>query len=253
MKPETTQDSSSAGGRRPVIPILALDVPRAADALALVERLPRAEWVKVGLQLYTAEGPEIVRALRARGRRIFLDLKLHDIPNTVAGAVASARELEVDLLTVHASGGEAMLRAAAEAAAGQAAPRLLAVTVLTSFTPAGLATAWGRDALDVQQEVVRLARLSHDFGVPGVVASVQEAAAIRAALGDSLEILTPGIRLAGDSPGDQARVATPAEAIRLGSDYLVLGRTVTAAADPAEAFDQVLREIGATGRLESGA
>lgn len=243
MTPNNFPDSPSTGENRPVVPILALDVPTAAEALALVDRLPRAEWVKVGLQLYTAEGPQIVHALRERGRRIFLDLKLHDIPNTVAGAVTSASQLQVDLLTVHASGGEVMLRAAAEAAGAAGGPRLLAVTVLTSFTADGLADTWGRDPLEVEAEVVRLARLSRAAGVPGVVASVQEAAAIRAALGAEIEILTPGIRLAGDSVGDQARVATPAEAIRLGSDYLVLGRTVTAAADPAEAFERVLQEM----------
>ncbi len=250
MTPQTFQDPSATGGSRRVIPILALDVPAAEDALALVDRLPRAEWVKVGLQLYTAEGPAIVRALRERGRRIFLDLKLHDIPNTVAGAVTSASKLQVDLLTVHASGGETMLRAAAEAAAAAGGPRLLAVTVLTSFTADGLAATWGRDPLEVEAEVVRLARLSRDAGVPGVVASVQEAAAIRAALGDEIEILTPGIRLAGDSVGDQARVATPGQAIGLGADYLVLGRTVTAAMDPAEAFERVLREMSEADRVE---
>lgn len=250
MTPQISENPSSIGGDRRVVPILALDVPGAADALALVDRLPRAEWVKVGLQLYTAEGPEIVRALRARGRRVFLDLKLHDIPNTVAGAVTSASHLQVDLLTVHASGGEAMLRAAAEAAQGAGGLRLLAVTVLTSFTADGLATTWGRDPLEVESEVVRLARLSRAAGVPGVVASVQEASAIRSALGEDIEILTPGIRLAGDAVGDQARVATPAEAIRLGSDYLVLGRTVTAAADPAAAFDRVLQEMAAAKRAE---
>lgn len=237
-RPSSTPDRT---GSRRAQPILALDVATAADALALVERVPAADFVKVGLQLYTAEGPAVVRALRERGRRIFLDLKLHDIPNTVARAVASAARLEVDLLTLHASGGAAMMKAAAAAAAS--GPRLLAVTVLTSFTAEGLAEAWGRDGVRVEDEVVRLARLARESGVPGVVASVHEVRPIREALGEEIHILTPGIRLAGDDVGDQARVATPAEALRLGSDYLVIGRTVTAAADQAAAYERVLAEL----------
>lgn len=227
------------------MPILALDVAGAEDALALAERVPRADFVKVGLQLYTAAGPPIVRELRARGRRVFLDLKLHDIPNTVAGAVASAAALDAELLTVHAVGGEAMLRAATRAAAEESDTlSLLAVTVLTSLSARELERAWDREAVDLESEVVRLARSARDSGIPGVVASVQEARAIRSRLGGGLRILTPGIRLAGDSAGDQARVATPAEAARQGADYLVLGRTVTAAADPVAAYDRVLDELG---------
>lgn len=237
----TSDQPTDPSGSRRAEPILALDVPTAADALALVDRVPRADFVKVGLQLYTAEGPSVVRALRERGRRVFLDLKLHDIPNTVASAVASAARLEVDLLTLHASGGAAMMEAAATAAT--AGPRLLAVTVLTSFTAQGLAGAWGREGVRVEDEVVRLARLAREAGIQGVVASVHEVRPIRNALGDDMRILTPGIRLAGDAAGDQARVATPAEAVRLGADYLVIGRTVTAAADPATAYERVLAEV----------
>jgi orotidine-5'-phosphate decarboxylase len=233
-----------ASARAAAVPILALDVRDAREALALVDRLPRVEFVKVGLQLYTAEGPQIVRALRARRLRVFLDLKLHDIPNTVAGAVESASRLGVDLLTVHASGGEAMLRAAVAAAGGaSAALELLAVTVLTSLSEDELGAAWGRGALQVEEEVLRLTTLARDAGVPGVVASVHEAAAIRAMLGDDFRILTPGIRLPGDNAGDQARTATPAAAARLGVDYLVIGRTVTAAADPVAAYDRVLEDL----------
>lgn len=235
--------AAAADGIHRAEPILALDVPGAAEALALADRLPRADFVKVGLQLYTVAGPEVVRELRARGRRVFLDLKLHDIPNTVAGAVASASTLGVDLLTVHAGGGRAMLRAAAEAAAASSSLRLLGVTVLTSLSAAQLAEAWGRDALLVQEEVVRLAELARDSGIDGVVASVGEVAALRDALGHDLRILTPGIRLAGDAAGDQARVATPADAARLGSDYIVIGRTVTAAADPVAAWERVMDEL----------
>ncbi|HEX6924167.1 MAG TPA: orotidine-5'-phosphate decarboxylase [Longimicrobiaceae bacterium] len=244
MNADSSGHFPSAAAPRAAVPILALDVPSAEEAFALVERVPRADFVKVGLQLFTAEGPAVVRQLRARGRRVFLDLKLHDIPNTVAGAVESAAKLGVDLLTVHASGGEVMLRAAVEAAErALEPPQLLAVTVLTSFSAEGLGQAWGREALDVEREVVRLATLARDAGIPGVVASVREVTPIRAALGHSLRILTPGIRLAGDAPGDQTRIATPAEAVRLGSDYLVIGRTVTAAPDPAAAFDRVLAEL----------
>ena len=223
-------------------PILALDVRSSAEALALVDRVPQADFVKVGLQLYTAEGPAVVEALRERRRRVFLDLKLHDIPNTVAGAVGSASRLGVDLLTIHASGGAAMMEAAVVAAQGSG-PRLLAVTVLTSFTADGLSQAWGREGARVEDEVVRLALLADEAGVPGVVASVHEVRPIRDAVGDRLRILTPGIRLAGDGAGDQARVATPREAAQLGADYLVIGRTVTGAADPAAAFERVLAEL----------
>ena len=227
------------------IPILALDVPDAAAAFALLDRVgPEADFVKVGLQLFTAEGPAVVRGLRGRGCRVFLDLKLHDIPNTVAQAVRSAAGLGVELLTLHASGGAAMMRAA-RAAAGEGGPALLAVTVLTSLSAVETAEAWGRDAVTAEAEVERLARLAHGCGMDGVVASVHELPAIRASLPREFRVLTPGIRLAGDDAGDQTRVATPAEAVRLGADYLVIGRSVTAAADPAAALRAVLDDLAA--------
>jgi orotidine-5'-phosphate decarboxylase len=227
------------------IPIVALDVPDAASALALLDRLgSSAGFVKVGLQLFTAEGPAIVRELRGRDLRVFLDLKLHDIPNTVAHAVKSAVALEVELLTVHASGGAAMLRAAAEAAAGTALT-LLGVTVLTSLDERELAEAWGRESLRMEAEVERLARLAERCGIPGVVAAVHELPAVRRAA-HGLRVLTPGIRLAGDAPGDQSRTATPAEAARLGADWVVLGRSVTAADDPAEALTRAIAELRAS-------
>jgi orotidine-5'-phosphate decarboxylase len=231
--------------RRP-IPIIALDVPSRADAESLLDRLgPTAEFVKVGLQLFTAEGPDVVRAMRDRGCRVFLDIKLHDIPNTVAHAVRSAASLGVDLLTVHASGGAAMLRAAREAAGerGGERIRLLGVTVLTSLSAEEVAEAWGRDRISAEVEVERLARLAEGAGMDGVVASVHELPVIRCATGEDFRVLTPGIRLAGDAAGDQTRVATPGEAARLGSDYVVLGRSVTAARDPAEALRRVIREL----------
>lgn len=208
------------------IAIVALDVPATRQALDLLRRLgPRAEWVKVGLQLFCAEGPEVVRALRGEGRRVFLDLKFHDIPNTVARAVESAAELGVEMLTLHASGGAAMLRAAREAL-GPSGPKLFAVTVLTS--------------LDAKpEEVFRLAGTAADTGMDGVVASVHEGGQIRRNFGSRLAILSPGIRLAGGTAHDQARVATPAEAARAGVDYVVLGRAVTASDDPAARLEEV--------------
>ncbi|HEV2129910.1 MAG TPA: orotidine-5'-phosphate decarboxylase [Longimicrobiaceae bacterium] len=223
---------------------MALDVADTRQALALAERLPAAEWVKVGLQLFAAAGPSIVRELRERDRRVFLDLKLHDIPNTVAGAVEAAAALEVDLLTLHASGGAAMLqaaRAAAEVRGGRL--QLLAVTLLTSLSEGEVAGLWGRSYVSIAEEVVRLAELAAAAGMHGVVASVGEARQVRSRCGPDLWVLTPGIRLPGDAPGDQARVATPAEAARAGADYLVIGRSVTAAADPMAAFDRVLASI----------
>ncbi len=224
-------------------PIIALDVPTRAQAESLLDRLgPDADFVKVGLQLFTAEGPDVVRAMHGRGLRVFLDLKLHDIPNTVAHAVESAARLGVELLTVHASGGAAMLRAAARAR-GDGGLHLLGVTVLTSLSAAEVAQAWGRDAVSAEDEVARLARLAEESGLDGVVASVAELPVIRAATGGGFRVLTPGIRLAGDDAGDQSRVATPAEAARLGADYLILGRSVTAAADPAAALRRAIREL----------
>ena len=229
------------------VPIVALDLPGATQALALLDRLPRVQWVKVGLQLFTAEGPALVTALREQGLRVFLDLKFHDIPNTVAHAVESAAALGVDLLTLHASGGAAMMRAARTAAGepGQG-PVLLAVTVLTSLGETELAESWGRDRVSAEEEVVRLAALARDAGMDGVVASVHELTAIRARVG-GLRVLTPGIRLAGDQAGDQTRVATPARAAALGADYLVIGRSVTTAPDPTAAFDRVLAELARGG------
>ncbi|CAN5909802.1 orotidine-5'-phosphate decarboxylase [soil metagenome] len=243
--------SERSAARSRLIPIVALDVADARQALALAERLPTAEWVKVGLQLFTAAGPSVVRELRARGRRVFLDLKLHDIPNTVAGAVAAAAALEVELLTVHASGGAAMLRAAhAAAEAGGGRLQLLAVTLLTSLSGGEVAGLWGRSSVSMAEEVVRLAELAAGTGIHGVVASVGEVRQIRTRCGPDLRVLTPGIRLPGDAPGDQARVATPAEAAQAGADYLVIGRSVTAAADPAAAFDRVLASISGGGPHE---
>ena len=223
---------------------VALDVPGRDRALGLAEELGGdADLFKVGLELFVREGPAVVRALRERGARVFLDLKLHDIPNTVAGAVEAAAADGVEFLTVHAAGGPGMLRAASEAAGDRV--RLLAVTVLTSISAGGLADTWGRSEVSVRDEVARLAALAAEAGVPGVVASAREAASLRRLLGPDVVLVTPGIRREGDPTHDQARVTTPAEAVRAGSDILVVGRTVTAAPDPREALRAVRDEIAA--------
>ncbi|HTK46533.1 MAG TPA: orotidine-5'-phosphate decarboxylase [Gemmatimonadaceae bacterium] len=228
------------------IPIVALDVATTDAALALVRRLgDRCRFYKVGSELFTAEGPSIVRAIREEGADVFLDLKFHDIPNTVAGAVRSATGLGVRLLTVHASGGSAMLAAAQRAAeeSGEATG-VLAVTVLTSLDAVNLAEAWGRDGeLGVGSEVERLAGLAAAAGVHGIVCSGAEVSDVRSRFGDRLAPLVPGIRLAGRATHDQRRVMTPAAAQAAGARYLVLGRAVTAEPDPAEAMSRVLAEL----------
>ena len=218
--------------------IIALDVPTLDEALGLVDSLgDETDFYKVGLELFTREGPSVVQALATRDKRIFLDLKLHDIPNTVARAVTRARDLDVDFLTLHTTGGRPMMEAAAEAAGTDLT--LLGVTVLTSLTASDLGNSWGREVDSIGDEVVRLARLAQESGVGGVVASVREAASIKEAVGTDLVVVTPGIRLAGDAAHDQARVSTPAHAVAAGADYLVVGRSVTQALDPVEALRQV--------------
>jgi orotidine-5'-phosphate decarboxylase len=226
-------------------PIVALDFGSADDALALARRLgDSCRFYKVGSELFTAAGPSVVHALLEDGADVFLDLKFHDIPNTVAGSVRSAATLGVRLLTVHASGGAAMLRAAQEAASAAGGRcNLLAVTVLTSFDEAALAATWGRESVEVEREVVRLAGDAAAAGLHGVVCSGAEAAAVRATYGDRLALLVPGIRLAGGSSHDQRRVMTPAAAQAAGARYLILGRAVTAAADPRRAMATVLAEL----------
>lgn len=225
--------------------IVALDVPGAGEAFELVERLPEDTWYKVGLELFTRAGPPVVERLVDEGRHVFLDLKLHDIPNTVAGAVRGAAALGAELLTVHGAGGEAMLRAAAEAARTSAARggrplRLLAITVLTSLDDAALAAVMGPGA-GVEETAGRLAGLARESGIDGAVCSVNEARAVRLACGDDFLVVTPGIRLPGQSADDQRRVATPAVARAAGADYLVVGRSITRAADPAAALAEIRR------------
>ncbi len=229
--------------------LVALDVDSAAKAIALADTLRGAVGgYKIGKQLFTAAGPAVVHELTSRGDRVFLDLKFHDIPNTVAGAVQSAVATGAWMVNVHASGGSAMMKAAAEAATTAAAalgrprPLVIGVTVLTSMTDAALAEVGV--ARPVLEQVVHLARLAKQSGLDGVVASPQETAAIRAACGPDFQIVTPGIRPA-DQQGkdDQARTLTPAEAMKAGSTYLVIGRPITGAPDPREAAKQIFASL----------
>ncbi len=223
--------------------IVALDVSSAAAARKIVAAVGDSAYAyKVGMQLYTAEGPAIVRELVNAGRRVFLDLKYHDIPKTVGAAVREAAQLGVSMLTVHASGGGKMLSAASEAAAGQArAPLVLAVTVLTSLGDGDLNTLGVRG--NVMDQVLRLAALGLSHGCRGVVASAHEAAALRDDLGQEFVIVTPGVRPAGSGRDDQARVVTPAEAISAGATHIVVGRLITEAADPAAEARAILAQI----------
>ena len=212
--------------------IVPLDFPAAAPALALAARLdPTLCRVKVGKELFTAAGPEVVQDLNDLGFDVFLDLKYHDIPNTVAGACRAAARLGVWMLDVHASGGEAMLRAAREAVEGAAQrPLVTAVTILTSLADADLESIGF--AGGVERNVERLARLAEACGLDGVVCSAQEAPLLRRAVRPQFKLVTPGIRLAGSKADDQSRTVTPPEAVRLGADYLVIGRPITQSPDP---------------------
>lgn len=223
--------------------IVALDFPTAAEARDLAQRLRgTCKWVKIGLELYVAAGNAVVQELANLGFSIFLDLKFHDIPNTVAGAVRSAARSQASLLTLHAAGGPAMLAAAVQAARiANNPPQLLAVTVLTSIDVAQLA-ATGVSAAPADQ-VLRLARMAQAAGIPGLVCSAEEVRMLRQQLGPDMRLVVPGIRPAGTESGDQKRVATPGGAIRAGADMLVVGRPITQAPDPEEAAKAILAEI----------
>jgi orotidine-5'-phosphate decarboxylase len=223
--------------------IVALDYDNQADALAFVDRIePGSCRLKVGKEMFTLFGPEFVKALHARGFSVFLDLKFHDIPNTCSKAVRAAAELGVWMVNVHASGGEKMMSASRAILEpyGKDRPLLIGVTVLTSMEQSDLAGI-GLD-MPPQQQVQRLAALTKNAGLDGVVCSAQEASMLKADLGREFKLVTPGIRPAGSAVGDQKRIMTPAEAIKAGSDYLVIGRPITQAADPAA----VLAEINAS-------
>jgi orotidine-5'-phosphate decarboxylase len=250
----TTASSPTVGAtvHPSVTPIVALDVADRRAAQAMVTRLGAAcGFYKVGLELFAAEGPDIVRWLRDAGKSVFVDLKLHDIPNTVRGAARSVARHGASLLTVHASGGPEMIRAAVEGASEGAdaatAPTggcgILGVTILTSTDAAGIGEAWGREQVDVTTEVVRLAGLVRTGGGAGIVCSGHEAAAVRATFGSELGLLIPGIRLPGGDVHDQRRVMTPQSAAEAGARWLILGRAVTGAADPVAAMELVTRSL----------
>lgn len=222
--------------------IVALDVSSAAQAQKIVTALgDSVSFYKVGMQLYTAEGPGIVRDLVRAGRRVFLDLKYHDIPNTVGAAVREAGKLGVSLLTVHGSGGSKMLRAATEAAReSNPAMKVIAVTVLTSMDQDDLNEIMHGN---LEEQVVHVAGLALKAGCHGVVSSAREVTALRSRLGKEFLVVTPGVRPAGAAHGDQARVVTPAEAIATGSTHLVVGRPITAAPNPTREAEKIIQEI----------
>jgi orotidine-5'-phosphate decarboxylase len=220
--------------------IVALDVSTKGEALELVEKLRhQVSFFKIGLQLYTAEGPEIVRAVSSTGSKVWLDLKLHDIPNTVARAVESSTRLGVQMLTIHLSGGSQMIRAATSARANNML--LLGVTVLTSSTEETLREIGIASRVDDQ--VLRLAKLGVEAGIDGVVASPHEIEPLRREFGDIIKIVVPGIRPSWSERGDQSRTMTPREALEAGADYLVIGRPITANPNPHEAVVKILDEL----------
>jgi orotidine-5'-phosphate decarboxylase len=222
---------------------LALDLPTASAAFDLIDRVGGdLKLVKVGLQLFTAEGPALLSRLRERGLEIFLDLKLHDIPNTMASAIRSMAEFDVALTTVHAAAGAKAIALTRRASDESQGPTVLAVSVLTSFDDPGFSEVLGRKS-QVSIEVPRLARLSVEAGAHGVVASPHEIDALRETVGSDPLLVIPGIRPAGADLGDQSRVATPATALASGADLLVIGRPITQAPDPAEAVARILDEM----------
>jgi len=220
--------------------IVAFDMPSGRDALALAGRLPGLRWAKVGPVLYLREGPALVREFTARGFRVFLDLKWHDIPSIVADAVAAAREQGAAMATVHALAGPAVLTAAAGAAGDLA---LVGVTILTSHAPGEFERVVGRGVPDMGFEAERLGRLALAAGCRGIVASGRELTLLRAALGPEPWIVVPGIRAAGDAAGDQARTITPAEATRGGATHVVVGRPITRAADPVQVYQRFMESL----------
>jgi orotidine-5'-phosphate decarboxylase len=220
--------------------ILALDVHSREEAFHILDQLPELGWVKIGPILMTREGPSIVRELTQRGLRVFLDLKWHDIPNTVAGAVTAGREIGVSMATVHTLGGPEMLKAAADAAGD--ALELLGVTVLTSHSADSYGSTIGRAKVDLTQEVERLGLIAARAGLRGVVCSPHEVSLLRRRLGPALDIVVPGIRRGSDAAGDQVRVATAEDAVHNGATHLVIGRPLLQSSDPAATFKAFLKE-----------
>lgn len=243
-RPDSNRETAGAAAYDPRdAVIVAADVPSLEAAIALVESIPEVRWWKVGLELFAAAGPAVLEMLVQRQKRIFLDLKLHDIPNTVGRAAAVAAEYGVDLLTVHAMGGRAMLTAAADAIAGSSC-QLLAISVLTSHTGRQLAREL-HVSLELSDYVLQLALMAREAGCAGAVCAGDEAAQLRRVCGPEFLLVTPGIRPSGSAPGDQKRVLTPVAARRAGANYLVVGRPIAQAADPAAAFASICEELKA--------
>lgn len=230
--------------------IVPLDVPGREEAIALIDRLPQVTFWKVGLELFVSSGPAILAELKARQKKIFLDLKFHDIPNTMAGACRAAARYGVDLLTVHATAGKVALKAAQQAAqegaiaAGIAPPRLIAITVLTSLEARSLAFDL-KIPLELPEYALHMALLAQESGLAGAVCSPHEAEQLRQTCGGSFLLVCPGVRPAWAEKGDQSRTLTPAAAIRAGADYLVIGRPITAADDAIAAFQRICAEVDA--------
>lgn len=228
--------------------IVPLDVPTADAAIALLDRLPEVGFWKVGLELFVSSGNRLIDELKARQKKIFLDLKFHDIPNTMAGACRAAARYGVDLITVHATAGEAALTAAQEAAvqgateAGVPTPNLIAVTVLTSISARSLALEL-KVPLELPDYALQMAMMAQECGLAGAVCSPQEASDLKNVLGKSFLLVCPGVRPEWAAAGDQKRSLTPAAAIQAGADYLVIGRPITASDDPAAAFQRVCDEL----------
>jgi orotidine-5'-phosphate decarboxylase len=230
--------------------IVPLDVPSEADAIALVEQLPQVTFWKVGLELFVSTGPEILRLLKQRQKRIFLDLKFHDIPNTIAGACRAAATYGADLITIHAVAGRSALESAVAAVgegskeAGFPPSKLIAVTLLTSLSSRDLAFDL-KIPLELPDYVLQMALLAREAGLDGVVCSPQEASQLRQVGGDDFLLVCPGVRPSWAQAGDQKRAMTPSEAIEAGADYLVIGRPITAAPEPVAAWEQICNELAA--------
>lgn len=223
--------------------IVPLDVPSLTEAIALVDRLPQVSFWKVGLELFVAAGPEILKILKEREKRIFLDLKFHDIPNTVAGACRSAKAYGVDFLTIHATAGRKALQAASEALGKEdSRPKLLAISLLTSLNSRDLAFDL-KIPLELPEYTLQMALLAKESGLDGAVCSPQEVSQLRQVCGDRFLLVCPGVRPNWSEIGDQKRVMTPSSAIASGADYLVIGRPITAADDPAKAWHKIFEEL----------
>ena len=228
--------------------IVPLDVPTVGEAIALIDQLEQVSFFKVGLELFVSSGPEILRILKDRQKRIFLDLKFHDIPNTVAGACRAAAGYGVDLITIHATAGKNALQAAKEAveqgaaATGQKRAKLIAISVLTSLNARDLAFDL-KIPLELPEYALQMALLAKESGLDGAVCSPQEAQQLRQVCGDEFLLVCPGVRPSWADAGDQKRSLTPANALIAGADYLVIGRPITAATDPAAAFRRICQEL----------